>query len=55
MHTQTRGLFLRLSGETNDRSFLADWDSENYDAVQRSSLKISSRNPIVKVEEKCRD
>jgi len=41
--------------ETNDRSFPADWDSENYDAVPRSSLKISSQNPIVKVGEKCRD
>lgn len=33
----------------------ADWDSENYDAMLRSSLKISSRNLIVKIGEKCRD
>lgn len=54
MYTRGQGL-LRLSSETSDRSFPADWDSENYDAVPRSSLKISLRNPIVKIGEKCRD
>lgn len=32
-----------------------DWDSENYDAVPRSSRKIFLRNLIVKIGEKCRD
>lgn len=50
-----KGLLHLFSGETNDRSFPADWDSENYDAVPRSSLKISSRNLIVRVGGKCRD
>lgn len=54
IYTRGQGL-LRLSSETSDRSFPADWDSENYDAVPRSSLKISLRNPIVKIGEKCRD